>query len=217
MGKTPFDLSLYLVTDPALVEPRGLLATVEAAVRGGVTLVQLRDKTSDDRDFAAAAEALLAVLKPRGVPLIVNDRAAIAKAVGADGVHIGQDDGDPRRVRDLIGPDMILGLSAGTPAEFAAAPGDGIVDYLGVGPIRATGTKPDHDPPIGVEGLARLLPLCPLPKVAIGGIGPANAEAVAATGVEGVAVVSAICSAPDPEAAARSLAMIIRNVRAARR
>ncbi|WP_460448457.1 thiamine phosphate synthase [Alsobacter sp. SYSU BS001988] len=216
MGKRPFDLSLYLVTDPALVEPRGLAATVEAAVRGGVTLVQLRDKTSDDRDFAAAAEALLAVLRPKGVPLIVNDRAAIARAVGADGVHIGQEDGDPRRVRDLIGPDMILGLSAGTEAEFAAVPPD-VVDYLGVGPIRATGTKPDHDPPIGVEGLARLLPLSPLPKVAIGGIGPANAEGVVATGVDGIAVVSAICSAPDPEAAARDLARIIRDSRAARR
>lgn len=212
MGKAPFDLSLYLVTDPVLVQPRGLLATVAAAVRGGATLVQFRDKTSDDRQFAADADALLGLLRPLRVPLIVNDRVAIAKAVGADGVHIGQDDGDPRRVRDLIGPGMILGLSAGMEAEFAAVP-EGVVDYLGVGPIRATGTKPDHDPPIGVDGLARLLPLHPLPKVAIGGVGPANARALAATGVDGLAVVSAICSASDPEAAARELVQIIRQTR----
>jgi thiamine-phosphate pyrophosphorylase len=216
MPRSPLDLSLYLVTDPALVEPRGLLATVAAAVRGGVTLVQLRDKSSDDRRFAADAEALLGLLKPLGVPLILNDRAAIAKAVGADGVHVGQEDGDPRRVRDLIGPDMILGLSAGTEAEFAAVP-MGVVDYLGVGPIRATGTKPDHDPPIGAQGLARLLPLSPLPKVAIGGIGAGNAEAVMATGVDGIAVVSAICSAADPQEAARELARLVTQARAAGR
>ncbi|PSC04963.1 thiamine phosphate synthase [Alsobacter soli] len=215
MTRPAFDLSLYLVTDPALVRPRGLRATVEAAVRGGATLVQLRDKMSDDRAFARDAEDLLALLRPLGVPLVVNDRVDIACAVGADGVHIGQDDGDPRRVRDRIGPAMILGLSAGTAEEFAAVPA-GVVDYLGVGPVRATGTKPDHDPPIGVDGLARLLPLHPLPKVAIGGIGLANARDVIATGVEGVAVVSAICAAEDPEAAARELASIIGEARAAR-
>ncbi|GGH06605.1 thiamine-phosphate synthase [Alsobacter metallidurans] len=212
MGKAAFDLSLYFVTDPVLVQPRGLLATVAAAVRGGATLVQLRDKTSDDQQFAADADALLGLLRPLRVPLIVNDRVVIAKAVGADGVHIGQNDGDPRRVRDIIGPDMILGLSAGTEAEFAAVP-EGVVDYLGVGPIRGTGTKPDHDPPIGVDGLARLLPLHPLPKVAIGGVGPANTHALIATGVDGIAVVSAICSADDPEAATRDLVRLIRQAR----
>jgi thiamine-phosphate pyrophosphorylase len=203
LAKPAFDLTLYLVTDPGLVAARGLLPTVEAAVKGGVTLVQLRDKLASDAEFTREAEALLALLRPLGVPLIVNDRPVIARAVGADGLHIGQDDGDPRRVRDLIGEGMILGLSAGTLAEFAAVP-PGVVDYLGVGPVFATGTKPDHDPPLGIAGLAALTPHAPLPCVAIGGIALSSARAIKATGVAGVAVVSAICAAGDPAAAARS-------------
>lgn len=204
-----FDLSLYLVTDPVLTGPRGLMETVRAALRGGVTLVQLRDKEAGDAAMGRQAEALLALLRPLGIPLIVNDRPALARAVGADGVHVGQDDGDPRRVRDVIGDEMILGLSAGTPAEFARSP-TGIVDYLGVGPVFATGSKPDHDPPLGIDGLAALMPEAPLRSVAIGGIGLSNAAAVKRTGVEGIAVVSAICAAPDPEAAARALREAIR-------
>jgi thiamine-phosphate pyrophosphorylase len=199
-----FDLSLYLVTDPAMVARRGLVATVLAAVDGGVTLVQLRDKQAGEAEFERDASLLLAALRPQGVPLIINDRPAIARAIGADGVHVGQGDGDPRRVRDLIGEDMILGLSAATPEEFAAIPA-GVVDYLGVGPVFATGTKPDHDPPLGVEGLRALMPRAPLRCVAIGGIGLASAAAVKATGVEGIAVVSAICAAEDPRLAARLL------------
>lgn len=203
-----FDLSLYLVTDPAMVARRGVLDTVLAAVAGGVTLVQLRDKEAGDAAFAQEAERLLAALRPLGVPLIVNDRPAIARAIGADGVHVGQSDGDPRRVRDLVGEDMILGLSAATPQEFAAVP-DGVVDYLGIGPVFATGTKPDHDPPTGIDGLARLVGLAPLRSVAIGGIGLGSAAAVRATGVEGIAVVSAICAAADPREAARALKVAI--------
>ncbi|MFO1149667.1 MAG: thiamine phosphate synthase [Alsobacter sp.] len=200
-----FDLSLYLVTDPGMVAVRGLLPTVLAAVRGGATLVQLRDKEAGEAELGRQAEALLAALRPLGIPLIINDRPALARAVGADGVHVGQEDGDPRRVRDLVGEAMIVGLSAGTREEFANVPEGGVVDYLGVGPVFATGTKPDHDPPIGVGGLAALVPLAPLPCVAIGGIGLGNAAAVKATGVDGVAIVSAICAAEDPEAAARAL------------
>jgi thiamine-phosphate pyrophosphorylase len=203
--KPAFDLSLYLVTDPVLVGDRDLVALVEAAVRGGVTLVQLRDKTADEHAFADQAKALLALLRPLGIPLIVNDRVEVARWVGADGVHVGQDDTDPRIVREQMGPDAIIGLSAGTPEEFAAVP-PGVVDYLGVGPVYATGTKPDHDPPLGLDGLAALVRIAPLPTVAIGGIGLANAAAVRASGVNGIAVVSAICAAPDPEAAARQLA-----------
>ena len=155
--------------------------------------------------FADQAKALLALLRPLGIPLIVNDRVEIARWVGADGVHVGQDDTDPRIVREQMGPDAIIGLSAGTPQEFAAVP-PGVVDYLGVGPVYATGTKPDHDPPLGIDGLAALVRIAPLPTVAIGGIGLANAAAVRASGVDGIAVVSAICAAQDPEAAARQLA-----------
>ncbi|MCP8937961.1 thiamine phosphate synthase [Alsobacter sp. SYSU M60028] len=203
--KPRFDLSLYLVTDPGLTASRDLPELVRAAVRGGVSLVQLRDKTSPDDVFAEQARALIAVLRPLGVPLIVNDRVEVARWIGADGVHVGQDDADPRQVRERMGPDAIVGLSAGTPEEFAAAPLD-VVDYLGVGPVFATATKPDHDPPLGVAGLAALARIAPLPTVAIGGIGASNAAAVRATGVNGIAVVSAICAAADPEAAARWLA-----------
>lgn len=200
-----FDLRLYLVTDPHLVAGRGLVPTVLAAVKGGATLVQYRDKVASDADCARDAASLLEALRPLGIPLIINDRPAIARAIGADGVHVGQTDGDVRRVRDLVGETMIVGLSAGTRAEFEAVPGDGTVDYLGVGPIFATGTKPDHDPPLGIQGLARLMPVAPLPCVAIGGIGLGSARAIRDTGVAGIAVVSAICAAADPEAAARAL------------
>jgi thiamine-phosphate pyrophosphorylase len=200
-----FDLSLYLVTDPRMVAARGLVPTALAAVRGGATLVQLRDKEAGDAELGRQAEALLAALRPLGVPLIINDRPALARAVGVDGVHVGQEDGDPRHVRDIVGDDMILGLSAGTRDEFSRVPEGHVVDYLGVGPVFATGTKPDHDPPIGIAGLAALMPLAPMPCVAIGGIGLGNVTAVKATGVDGVAIVSAICAAEDPEAAARAL------------
>jgi thiamine-phosphate pyrophosphorylase len=203
--RAAFDLRLYLVTDPVLVEPRGLVPTVLAAIRGGVTLVQYRDKAAADGDFARAAATLLDAIRPLGIPLIVNDRAAIARSIGADGVHVGQGDGDVRRVRDVVGDAMIVGLSAGTPREFETVPRDGTVDYLGVGPVFATGTKPDHDPPLGLAGLSALMPRAPLPCVAIGGIGLDSAAAIRATGVAGIAVVSAICAAADPEAAARAL------------
>jgi thiamine-phosphate pyrophosphorylase len=207
-----FDLSLYLVTDPVLVGPRGVAAVVEAAVEGGVTIVQLRDKTSPDDVFAREAEHLLRILKPRGIPFIVNDRVDVALAVGVDGVHVGQSDEDPRRVREKIGPDRILGLSVGTQAELDAVPRD-LVDYLGIGPVAATATKPDHDPPIGIAGAAALAVQTMLPTVAIGGIGVANTPALIDAGLGGVAVVSAICAAPDPRAAARSLAAAIAAAR----
>jgi thiamine-phosphate pyrophosphorylase len=203
----PFDLRVYLVTDPVLVRPRGLEDTVLQAVRGGATLVQLRDKEASDADFAAQARRLIAVLRPFGVPLIVNDRVSVAREVGAEGVHVGQSDGDVRAVRAAVGADVILGLSVTNMAELEAVP-EGVADYLGLGPVFATGTKPDHDPPVGLGGLAAMVRGTALPTVAIGGIGLANAAQVFATGVDGIAVVSAICSAPDPaEAAGRLLAL----------
>jgi thiamine-phosphate pyrophosphorylase len=211
-----FDLSLYLVTDPVLVGPRGVAAVVEAAAEGGVTIVQIRDKTSPDADFARETQRLLAILHPRGIPLIVNDRVDIAVALGVDGVHVGQSDEDPRRVRERIGPDRILGLSVGSQAELDAVPG-GVVDYLGIGPVAATPTKPDHDPPIGVAGAASLARRTALPTVAIGGIGLGNAWALIEAGLGGVAVVSAICASPDPRQAARALAGEIAAARHARR
>ncbi|MFG1214092.1 thiamine phosphate synthase [Xanthobacter flavus] len=204
----PFDLTLYLVTDPRLVAARGLVATVAAAVKGGATLVQLRDPDAHGRALVEQARALKALLAPLGIPLIINDRVDVAVAADADGVHLGQDDMAPADARALLGPERILGLSVGTPAEFAASNigiDIGVVDYLGVGPVKATGTKKDAGAAIGASGVAAVRALTRLPIVGIGGIDGTLAAEVIRAGADGVAVVSAICAAPDPEHAARAL------------
>ncbi|HDR29750.1 thiamine phosphate synthase [Rhodovulum sp.] len=178
---------------------------VLAAVQGGATAVQLRDKQASDAAMIAQARRLRARLAPLGVPLIVNDRLAVVLAARADGLHIGQSDGDPLRMRAALGPATILGLSIETGAQLAAVP-PGAVDYLGIGPVRATATKPDHAAPLGMDGLARIVRAAPVPAVAIGGIGAADISELKQMGCAGIAVVSAIASAPDPEAAARDLA-----------
>lgn len=199
-----FDLTLYLVTDPRQTATRGLEATVAAAVDGGVTLVQLRDPHLEPVVLVATARKLKALLKPLGIPLILNDRAELVAEAGADGVHIGQDDISPAKARALIGPERILGLSVGNPAEFAASELKG-VDYLGVGPVRATGTKGDAGAAIGPEGITAVRALTQLPLVGIGGIDADIAGDVIRAGADGVAVVSAICAADDPKEAAENL------------
>lgn len=197
------DLSLYLVTDPGLCAAAGLVETVMAAVRGGVTVVQLRDKHASDAEMVDQARRLKAALSGSGVPLIINDRLEVALAAGADGLHIGQDDGDVARARAALGPEAILGLSVQTHDQLARLD-PAALDYLGLGPVFATSSKHDHATPLGFEGLAALVATSPLPSVAIGGL---KAEHVAATrraGAEGLAVISAICGTPDPEAAART-------------
>ncbi|WP_234053110.1 MULTISPECIES: thiamine phosphate synthase [unclassified Xanthobacter] len=199
-----FDLSLYLVTDPRLTAARGLEATVAAAVKGGVTLVQLRDPDAHGRALVEQARALKALLAPLGLPLIINDRVDVAVAADADGVHLGQDDMSPADARGLLGPDRILGLSVGNPAEYAGSDLSG-VDYLGVGPVKATGTKADAGAAIGPAGIAAIRALTGLPLVGIGGVDAAIAPEVIRAGADGIAVVSAICAAADPEAAAKAL------------
>ncbi len=201
---TAFDLSLYLVTDPGLTAARGLVPTVEAAVKGGTTLVQLRDPKAHGRALVEQARALKALLAPRAIPLIINDRLDVALAAGADGVHLGQDDIAPADARAMAGGRLIIGLSVGTPQELADSDLAG-VDYLGVGPVKVTGTKADAGAAIGPEGLAAIRALTALPLVGIGGIDAGIAGEVIRAGADGVAVVSAICGAPDPEAAARQL------------
>ncbi len=194
---------LHLVTDSALCGPRGVLAVVEAAVRGGVRVVQLREKTLATRAFVERARALKALLAPRGVPLIVNDRLDVALASGADGVHLGQDDLSPEDVRRWL-PHALVGLSIERAEQLAEAerlP----VDYYGASPVFATTTKTDTAAALGLEGLRALRARCTRPLVAIGGIDAHNAAAVMAAGADGLAVVSALCAAPDPEAAARRL------------
>lgn len=174
----------------------------EQAARGGAAWVQLRHKTLDDTGFVDLAKAVQARLDPLGAKLLLNDRIEVARALGCFGLHAGQSDGDPARIRDKIGPDAVLGLSIETKAQLAAIPRD-CVNYLGVGPVRATASKSDHATPLGFEGLAAITRATPLPCMAIGGLGAVDAAKVRQAGCAGVAVVSAISRAPDPEHAAR--------------
>lgn len=198
------DLRLCLVTDRGMAGSRRLADIVAEAVAGGVTMVQLREKTAGTRAFVAEAEALLRLLRPRRVPLVINDRVDVALAAGADGVHVGQDDMPVALVRRLVGPAMLIGLSITSDADLAH-PDAGAADYLGVGPVFAQATKPDATPPLGLEGLARLARAATRPVLAIGGIGRSNAEAVLRAGADGLAVVSAVMAVPDPRAAALAL------------
>jgi thiamine-phosphate pyrophosphorylase len=206
-----FDLSLYLVTDPEMTARRGVVHTVAAAVAGGVTMVQLRDKPGCARELAEAARALLALLRPLGVPLIINDRLDVAHSIGADGVHLGQDDLRPTQARILLGPEAIIGLSITAACELGSI--DSAVDYIGLGPIFPTGTKADAAPALGEAAFAALRRQIALPVVAIGGINQENIARTLAAGADGVAVVSAICAAADPQAAARSLRQAIAAAR----
>jgi thiamine-phosphate pyrophosphorylase len=196
-------LRLQLVTDAALCGERGVLAVVQAAVEGGATSVQLREKTLDTRAFVERARALKAWLAPRGVPLIVNDRLDVALACDADGVHVGQADMRPEDVRRLM-PHAIVGLSIESLAQLPDAE-RAPVDYYGVSPVFSTATKPDAAPALGLEGLRAIRALTRRPLVAIGGIAAANAAAVVVAGADGLAVVSALCAAADPAQAARAL------------
>ena len=207
-----FDLSFYLVLDPPLCGAAGVVETARAAVEGGATMVQLRDKEADTIAMIETGLALKQALAGTGALLVVNDDVEAARAVRADGLHVGQEDLDVAAARTRIGPDMILGLSVET-AALAAAIDPALVDYAGVGPVFATATKPGHKPPIGLDGLARLVAACPVPAVAIGGLKAAHARPVLAAGAEGLAVVSAVCGQPDPLAAARELATAIAEAR----
>jgi len=202
--KRPPDWRLYLVTDRGLARGRPIAWVVEAAVRGGVTAVQLREKSCPTGDFVELGRALKKLLAPLQVPLIVNDRVDIALEIGADGVHLGQRDMATGRARTLLGPDAIIGLSIET-VEQARAAVSLDVDYLGVGPIFATATKSDAAPPLGVAALAQVRAISRHRVVAIGGIGLENARQAIDSGADGVAIVSAICAADDPERAAREL------------
>lgn len=206
------DLSCYFVTDPELCPSGALVETALAAVRGGATVVQLRDKTAPDEVLIEQGLALKRALTGSAALLIINDRVEVAAAVGADGVHVGQCDAAAAAARALLGPEAVVGLSIQT-LEHAALIDPDQVDYVGVGPVFSTATKPDHAPPMGFDGLARVCAAAPVPSVAIGGLRAAHVEAVLAAGAQGIAVVSAICSAPDPETAAREIAEEVRRAR----
>jgi thiamine-phosphate pyrophosphorylase len=209
------DFGLMLVTDRALSGGRTVEKIVEAAVLGGVTIVQLREKEATTREFVVLGRRVAEFFRPRRIPLIINDRVDVALAVLADGVHLGTTDMNAADARSILGPKAIIGLSVENEEQAVAA--DSLdVDYLGVSPIFATSTKTDTTASWGIEGLWRLRPLVRKPLVAIGGINPQNAARVLEAGADGLAVVSAICSTPDPEAAARELRVIVDCGRAKR-
>ena len=206
------DYGVYLVTDRALCRGRALADVVEATVAGGVTVVQLREKHVDTREFVELARALKALLAPRGVPLLINDRVDVALACPADGAHVGQGDTHPAAVRALLGATALIGLPLETMDQAREAEALD-VDYLGVSPVFATPTKTDTAMPWGLDGLARLRAATGYTLVAIGGIGAANAASVLAAGADGLAVVSALCAADDPERAAAELRGVVRTAR----
>ncbi|HEY0969809.1 MAG TPA: thiamine phosphate synthase [Gemmatimonadales bacterium] len=209
---TGLDLSLYLVLDPGLCRDHSMVETARAAVAGGATVVQLRDKDADTAALVEVGRALRLALAGTGVPLIVNDDLDAALAIEADGLHVGQDDVPAREARQRMGRGKIIGLSVETEAAVRAVD-PSVVDYVGIGPVFGTPTKPDHQPPIGLDGLARLVAISPVPAVAIGGLKAGHVPAVLASGAEGLAVVSAVCGQPDPEAATGVLAAAIRDWR----
>ena len=200
-------LRLYLVTDRPLAMGRELEWIVAEAVKGGATMVQLREKDIDTRGFIELTKRLQPVLREAGVPLIINDRVDVALAVDADGVHIGQSDMPYEIARRLLGPDKIIGLSVENMDEVREA-NSLDVDYIGVSPVYSTATKTDTAPPFGLEGLREAVRLSRHPAVAIGGMNARTAPDVLRTGVDGIAVVSAICSAPSPREAAAYLRSI---------
>lgn len=195
---------LCLVTDRGLCAPRTVEAVVRLAAEGGVASVQLREKDLPTRLFVEEAERLHALLRPLDIPLIINDRVDVALAVGAEGIHVGQDDLSCETVRRLVGPDVLVGLSVETWEDVVRAQ-DQPVDYLGVSPVFGTPTKTDTKGAWGLEGVARIRAYSRHPLVAIGGLNAGNIPEVVGAGAEGIAVVSAICAAPDPRAATQAL------------
>jgi thiamine-phosphate pyrophosphorylase len=205
--RPPLDLSLYLVTDAAMCHQLGLAATVSAAVGAGVSVVQLRDVDATDDELVGLGREVMAVLRGTGVPLIVDDRVHLVDSIGAQGAHVGQSDLGIGQARALLGPAAYLGLSVQTMEHVGAARAhaDGALDYLGVGPVWGTATKPDAAAPGGVERLRQIASASPWPCVAIGGINLERLGLVRGAGAAGAAVVSAICGQQDVAAATRAL------------
>jgi thiamine-phosphate pyrophosphorylase len=203
-AKRAIDYSVYVITDRRAAGERSLLEVVQAAIKGGATVIQLREKEAGTREMLRLGRALKDLTRASDLPLIVNDRLDVALALDAEGVHVGQDDMPAEVVRRLIGPDKILGVSAETVAQAREAEAAG-ADYLGVGDIFGTPSKPDAGAPIGLARFAEIVRSVSIPVVGIGGVTLENAAAVIEAGAAGVAVISAVMGAADPEAAARRL------------
>jgi len=197
-------LDLYLVTDPGLIRGRPLLEVVTAALSGGVTAVQLRDKGATPRDLFVQGAEMRLLAQRHNALFLTNDRVDLALALAADGVHVGPEDLPPLETRSLMPRPRLMGVSVGTVLEALSAQEAG-ADYLGAGPVFATATKPDAREPIGIPALASIAAAVRIPVVGIGGINARNAASVVEAGAAGVAVVSAIVAAEDPQSAASEI------------
>jgi len=204
-------LAVYFIADPSVCRGRPLPEVLREALEGGVTLVQLRDKVRPPSELFNEALLLRDICHAYDVPFIVDDHVELARDVEADGVHVGQEDMDPAHARQLIGEEMILGLTAFTEEHIRAVDPD-VVDYIGTGPVYATQTKPDKTV-LGPEGLAGLVALSPVPVVGIGGITPENAGAVIKAGANGVAMMRAVSEAVHADQAARAFVEVVRDAR----
>lgn len=197
------DLLLYAVTDRSWLGEQTLEEQVEEALKGGATFIQLREKTLNDEAFLEEARRLKALCARYRVPFVINDNVALAKEVDADGVHVGQSDMEAQNVRELLGPDKIIGVSAQTVEQALLAEAHG-ADYLGVGAVFPTGSKADADD-VSFETLAAICKAVHIPVIAIGGIHAGNVEKLAGSGICGIAVISALFAQPDITAAAEQL------------
>ena len=201
-------LVLHVLTDREWSRSRDMLTVASAALDGGATVIQLRDKIASTHVLVEEGLALRELTRRRGALLIVNDRIDVALAVDADGAHVGQDDMPAELARKLLGPNRILGVSAGNLQEATAAVASG-ADYLGVGPIYATRGKADAGDPIGLSLLKELAARYVIPLVAIGGINANKAGAVVQAGAAGIAVITAVVNAEDITAATKALVAAI--------
>ena len=203
MKKEDIDYSVYLVTDRRNKTDDEFLNIIEEAIKGGTTIVQLREKTASTKEFYDLALKVKEITSRYGVPLLINDKIDIALAVGSEGVHIGQDDMPADIAREIIGEDKILGVSASTVEEAKKAEIDS-ADYIGSGAVFPTSTKDDADS-VSKEELKEIVDSIDIPVVAIGGITVENASTLKGSGIAGVSVVSAIMSAEDPKEASEKL------------
>ena len=210
--KQKLDLSLYLVTDNHIAEGYTFLEVIEEGVRGGVTVVQLREKEASSKEFYERAVAVKELLDKYHIPLIINDRLDIALAVDAAGLHIGQDDVPYEVARGLLGPDKYIGLSVENKTDTIQANALDI-DYIGISPVFSTPTKTDTAPALGLEGAQLINSLSKHPSVGIGGIQADNAADIIRTGASGISVVSAIMLAKEPQKAAQELKQIVLNAK----
>jgi thiamine-phosphate pyrophosphorylase len=198
------DWKLYFIADFESSKEKDLIWIINEAVKGGATIVQLRVKSLSTRNFLEIGKKIFFFLKKERIPLIINDRVDIALALDADGVHLGQQDMPLQLARKILGKEKIIGISVNNVHEALEAEKGG-ANYIGVGPVFPTMTKPDIRTPLGIEGLRKIRKKIKIPIIAIGGINKNNVREVYSTGVNGVAVVSAIISSPDPCKSTRQL------------